>query len=198
MNLRMYFFIVFWHFCSDLFLLGVRQLAITVLTKITKILPNRFFIFRRPMRFGFIVLDFNRSLIDVPIDFGVWCIFFLSVAFKDDERDLPFEKSTNLKVLPPWEIPIVCASGSWKMLLKQKVKYKYYHETYFSQSYMYDEHLTNNELTWTVLPPIGEITKRWKIINKINSIIMPNILIYICFKIFLKYEIIRWPSHNKK
>ena len=118
MNLRMYFFIVFWHFCSEFFLLSVWQLAITV-----KIVPNCFFILRRPIRFGFIVLEFNRSLMDVPFNFGIWFILFLIVAFKDDERGLPFENSTNLKVRPPWEIPIVDASSSWKLWIKQKVQY---------------------------------------------------------------------------
>ena len=107
MNFRMNFFIVLLHFCSKLFLLSVWQLAITV-----KIVPNCFFILRRPMRFGFIVLAFNRSLMDVPFNFGICFILFLSEAFKDEERGLPFENSTNLKVRPPWEIPIVIASGS--------------------------------------------------------------------------------------
>ena len=107
MNLRIYFFILFWHFCSEFLFFSVWQLAITV-----KIVPNCFFILRRPMRFGFIVLAFNRSLMDVPFNFGIWFILFLSVAFKDDERGFPFENSTNLKVRPPWEMPIVDASGS--------------------------------------------------------------------------------------
>ena len=107
MNFRMNFFIVLLHFCSKLFFLSVWQLAITV-----KIVPNCFFILRRPMRFAFIVLAFNRSLMDVPFNFGIWFILFLSEAFKDEERGLPFENSTNLKVRPPWEMPIVDASGS--------------------------------------------------------------------------------------
>ena len=130
MNFRMYFFIVFWHFCSEFLLLSVWQLAITV-----KIVPNCFFILRRPLRFGFIFLDFKISLMEVPFNFGIWFILFLSASFKEDGRGLSFENSTNLKVRPPLEMPIVDASGSWKSCLKQKVQYNYNHDIFLTQWY---------------------------------------------------------------
>ena len=116
MNLRMYFFILSWQFRFELWILSVRQFAITV-----KISPNCFLILRRPWRFDPIFSDKEKRLIEVLFILGIRFIFAFSIAFKYGMRGLPFEISVNSNECFPREMLRVEARGSCNLLLNQKV-----------------------------------------------------------------------------